>query len=197
MTPAEVRPDNVTPNAPERIWLQVDATGDAEDRSEPLSPDDWDELTWCAESVGGVEVEYVRADKFAALVAERESFKREAAAQLQEMEDMHTLIMRQGDLLTGVVNAIRGEPAENCRHSHHDAAELAAKVVAERDRLLTVREVLKRECEALKAERDALRALLRRADAELDFCDDGKRGRRDWSLGVEIDDTLSGAGHVE
>lgn len=74
----------------------------------------------------------------AALVAEREAFKREAAVQLEEMEGMHELIVRQGDLLTGVVNAIRGEPAELCRHSHHDAPELAAGVVAERDALREV-----------------------------------------------------------
>lgn len=120
-----------------------------------------------ADSVSVMPLTKARA-AVAALVAERDEYKREAAAQLQEMEDMHTLIMRQGDLLTGVVNAIRGEPAELCRHSHHNAPELAANVVAERDglqvghdALLTVRETLKRECEALKAERDALREALR------------------------------------
>jgi len=75
MTPAEVLVDNVTPNAPQRIWLQVDTNGDAEDRSEPLSAEHWDQLTWCAESIGGVEVEYVRVDLHAALVAENERMR--------------------------------------------------------------------------------------------------------------------------
>lgn len=45
--------------APERVWLQV---GDqAHYHSEPF-PSDTGEVTWCADSVVGCEVPYVRAD---------------------------------------------------------------------------------------------------------------------------------------
>lgn len=49
-------------SAPPRLWLQIDPDGDPNDRSEPIPRDNWDELTWHYESVGGLEVEYVRAD---------------------------------------------------------------------------------------------------------------------------------------
>lgn len=55
----EPEEDRLTPTSPERIWLQIDA-GDP-DRSQPF-PDDHDGITWCAEPVGGAEVEYERAD---------------------------------------------------------------------------------------------------------------------------------------
>ena len=45
--------------APERIWLQV---GDQSHyHSEPF-PSDTSEVSWCADSVTGCEVPYVRAD---------------------------------------------------------------------------------------------------------------------------------------
>lgn len=47
----------------------------------------------------------------------------------EEESDGHRLIARQGKLLTGVVNAIRGEPDEMSMHSHHDAPELARKAM--------------------------------------------------------------------
>lgn len=49
----------------------------------------------------------------------------------EEVADQHTLIQRQGDLLTGAVNALRGEPPELTWWSHHDVAERAAGLVAE------------------------------------------------------------------
>lgn len=53
-------PDTLTATAPEHIWLQIDTYGDPNNRSTPF-PQDGD-VTWCRDSVGGVEVEYVRAD---------------------------------------------------------------------------------------------------------------------------------------
>lgn len=41
----------------------------------------------------------------------------------------YELVARQGDLLTGVVNALRGNPPPDTSWSHHDAAELAQKAV--------------------------------------------------------------------
>jgi hypothetical protein len=42
-----------------------------------------------------------------------------------EAEGNYQLIQRQGKLLTGVVNALRGEPGPLSSHSHHDAPLLA------------------------------------------------------------------------
>ena len=48
---------------PPKVWLQIDAAGDNEtDRDEPLPQDALGGVTWCHHSIGGVEVEYVRAD---------------------------------------------------------------------------------------------------------------------------------------
>lgn len=63
------RVDVLTESAPERIWLQVDADGDAEDRSEPIMRESWGDMTWCAEEIGGQEVAYVRSDIVAELAA--------------------------------------------------------------------------------------------------------------------------------
>lgn len=54
-----IQTDRLTPSAPERIWLQIDA-GDS-DRSAPY-PADHDGISWCWESVGGAEVDYLRSD---------------------------------------------------------------------------------------------------------------------------------------
>jgi hypothetical protein len=54
--------DPLTQSLPQRIWLQVNTDGDAEDRSEPLSEANWGDLTWCHDSIGGQEVGYVRED---------------------------------------------------------------------------------------------------------------------------------------
>lgn len=51
--------DALTPSAPERIWLQINPEDD--DRRWPY-PADHDSVSWCWESIGGAEVEYVRSD---------------------------------------------------------------------------------------------------------------------------------------
>lgn len=57
--------NTTTKTAPERIWLQVDAGASTSvegaicGQDEPFSEDG---VTWCSESVGGLEVEYIRAD---------------------------------------------------------------------------------------------------------------------------------------
>lgn len=53
-------PGEVDRTAPERIWLQIDTDASNNDREEP-----WpgcDDVTWQDESVGGLEIQYVRAD---------------------------------------------------------------------------------------------------------------------------------------
>lgn len=53
--------DVTTKTAPERIWLQVDAGALYDNRGDPF-PEYHAGITWCDMSVGGVAVEYVRAD---------------------------------------------------------------------------------------------------------------------------------------
>ncbi len=53
--------NTLTETAPARIWLQIDPQGAPVDCAERF-PSDASEVTWCADDVGGVQVEYVRAD---------------------------------------------------------------------------------------------------------------------------------------
>lgn len=48
-----------------------------------------------------------------------------------EEDNSYQLVARQGALLTGVVNALRGNPPPDTMWSHHDAVELAEKMMAE------------------------------------------------------------------
>jgi len=48
--------------APPSVWLQIDADGDPEDRSQPVPRGEWVNLTWHYESIGGQEVVYIRED---------------------------------------------------------------------------------------------------------------------------------------
>lgn len=53
-------------------------------------------------------------------------------AELEEEEvSMTDVIIRQGDLLRGVVNALKGPPPPDTSWSHHDAPELAQNLVNE------------------------------------------------------------------
>lgn len=52
-----------------------------------------------------------------------------------EVLDLHRLCDRQAQLLSGVVNAIRGAPGDNKLWSHHDAPELAGRVMSELSRI--------------------------------------------------------------
>ncbi|MCF3939933.1 hypothetical protein [Gordonia tangerina] len=59
-------------------------------------------------------------------------------AELERVESgYHELINRQGSLLTNAVNAMKGDPPPLTTWSHHDVAELAKGVVAERDAALS------------------------------------------------------------
>lgn len=63
----------------------------------------------------------------------------------ERLDGCYRTITRQRDLLTGVVNAIKGPPPELVRWSHHDAPQLAAQVVRERDEARAEVERLRRE----------------------------------------------------
>ncbi len=71
----------------------------------------------------------------------------------EEEETSYKVIARQGALLTGVVNAIRGEPPSHVLWSHHDVPDLARALKAE---LLKLREALRVAVDCVKADRPAL-----------------------------------------
>jgi hypothetical protein len=45
-----------------------------------------------------------------------------------ELDASHSLIVRQGDILRGVANVLRGEPGPLASHGHHDLAERATEM---------------------------------------------------------------------
>jgi hypothetical protein len=55
-------PGALDQSAPARIWLQIDTAGDNADRGEAFPADNWEHVSWCQRSIGGLEIEYVRAD---------------------------------------------------------------------------------------------------------------------------------------
>jgi hypothetical protein len=63
----------------------------------------------------------------------------ETAPDADEVDYLDALLARQHEILTGVANALRGDPGPLASHSHHDLAERAAAVVAELDALRAVR----------------------------------------------------------
>ena len=52
-----------------------------------------------------------------------------------EVDYLDALLSRQHAILTGVADALRGDPGPLASHSHHDLAERAAAMVRERDDL--------------------------------------------------------------
>lgn len=68
----------------------------------------------------------VMVDTLAALLDERNTLE-------DEVHDYDRLISNQGQLLTGVVNGLRGDPPELTWWSHHDAPELARAMKAKLD----------------------------------------------------------------
>ncbi|WP_052689761.1 hypothetical protein [Xanthomonas albilineans] len=61
-------PGKLDRTVPVRIWLQINTNGDNTDRHEPWAGADG--VTWNDESMGGLEIDYVRADIVASLVHE-------------------------------------------------------------------------------------------------------------------------------
>ena len=87
----EVVPGELDKTAPEIIWLQIDTLASNDDRDE-LWPGD-DGVSWCSESIGGLEVQYVRADIY------REAAKRLAALEQAMGEVDGRWFTNQKDLL--------------------------------------------------------------------------------------------------
>src|SRR6266403_2441065 len=91
-----------------------------------------------------------------------------SAADAKEEEDNnYRLIQRQGDLLCGVVNALKGEPPEDTLWSHHDAPELAQALRAENDQRKADDAIEFRAMEALVSENDMLRKRIDSLTTEL------------------------------
>jgi hypothetical protein len=63
----------------------------------------------------------------------------ETAPDADEVDHLDALLSRQHAILTGVADALRGDPGPLASHSHHDLAERAAAVVAEIATLRAVR----------------------------------------------------------
>jgi len=74
---AEVVPGGLDKTAPEIIWLQIDTSESNKERDE-LWPGD-DGVTWCSESIGGLEIQYVRADLYTDMAKRLEAAERDAA----------------------------------------------------------------------------------------------------------------------
>jgi len=102
-----------------------------------------------------------------------------------ELDHLDALLARQHAILTGVADALRGDPGPLASHSHHDLAERAAATVAalavatrsleaasSGERLTTCDELARLSCEvatlraAYAQDLAGLRAEVRRADDE-------------------------------
>jgi len=94
-----------------------------------------------------------------------------------EIDHLDALLARQHAILTGVANALRGDPGPLASHSHHDLAERAAAVVAERDAAVAD---AARARAAYATDLAGLRAEVRRADDERAAW----RGLRDAARGM-------------
>lgn len=68
-----------------------------------------------------------------------------------EREDYGHVLEKQGRLLTSAVNTLRGDPPPLTTWSHHDVAELAAAVIAERDQARETITRIENEVEFLNA----------------------------------------------
>jgi len=107
----------------------------------------------------------------------------ETAPDADEVDYLDALLARQHAILTGVADALRGDPGPLASHSHHDLAERAASTVAalavatrsleaasSGERLTTCDELarLSREVATVTRERDAARDAAREMLAALE-----------------------------
>ena len=131
------------------------------------------------------ETQTIDADALRAQLAEMAQRARDETEDASEVAYLDALLARQHAILTGVADALRGDPGPLASHSHHDLAERAAAMVAvlavtqasleaasSGRRVTACDEIerLQRESATLRAayaqDLDGLRAELRRADDE-------------------------------
>ncbi len=75
-----------------------------------------------------------------------------------EVDYLDALLARHHTILTGVANALRGDPGATASHSHHDLAERAAAMVTERDAARADAAALRAAAREYLALRDAVAA---------------------------------------
>ena len=75
------------------------------------------------------ETQEIDADALRARLAETPADD-EGKSMQDEVDELHAIVARQRTILTGVANALRGEPGPLASHGHHDLAERAAAMVA-------------------------------------------------------------------
>ena len=76
------------------------------------------------------ETQTIDADALRAQLAEMAQRARDETEDASEVAYLDALLARQHAILTGVADALRGDPGPLASHSHHDLAERAASVVA-------------------------------------------------------------------
>ena len=132
-----------------------------------------------------------KRDELAAELRRLAAVEAEFGALKAELEGRYQSIIEMGNMLTEIVNMIRGEPEEGTSHSTHDAVELVrslamhndqyaiasanevAKLKAENERLLAANLDCIAHYEDARAEHDALLELLREALEALTCGDTG------------------------
>ena len=86
-----------------------------------------------------LEAEHKRAEEVSEVMAGADHTAAKYFRKMQDAQsnadEYHSILGWQSDALTGVVDAVRGEPGPLKMHSHHDVVELVQAVVAERDAL--------------------------------------------------------------
>jgi hypothetical protein len=86
------------------------------------------------------------------------TFGREADA--EDFLDQHTLIMKQGTLLSQAVNLIRGPAPDLVSWSHHDIVELVAGIMQQNTRLGLLAKMQQAMCELLATMSEDTRRVL-------------------------------------
>jgi len=107
---AEVVPGELDKTAPEIIWLQIDTSESNKERDE-LWPGD-DGVTWCSESIGGIEIQYVRADLYTDMAKRLEAADAllskvvtpyyDSAERIQLFKDIQSHMQESGEWTEGV-----------------------------------------------------------------------------------------------
>jgi hypothetical protein len=102
----------VVATAPERIWLQVAGSDDGYGAGE-MFPSDHDGITWCQDSIGGVQVEYVRADIHPQPASAEPAYDRALIAKMLQMPFAYTAAaaVEQVTLLQAADNASEAHTA--------------------------------------------------------------------------------------
>ena len=81
-----VVPGELDATAPAVIWLQLDTDGDNERRDESWAGRDG--VTWCDESIGGLEIQYARADLYRDMAKRLEAAERGARVTKRSAETL-------------------------------------------------------------------------------------------------------------